>query len=264
MSALANLPRTGRIQKPPRLMVYGPQKIGKSTFAASAPNPIFIQIEDGLDGLTDPETGRPIEIPHFPQAKSLADVKAAVKALLTEEHNFQTLALDSLDWLEPLIEQQACADNNWASIETPGYGKGYKEALTHWRAFFDAMNALRDQRGMAVILIAHSEVKRYDNPMTASYDRHQPKLYKGAGALVQEWADVIGFANWETAVIEEKTTFNATQKKAKGSGRRLLYLEDRPAFMAGSRFRLPPEVPFNWGSFVQAFTAATAPQPQAA
>lgn len=264
MSLADTLPRTGRIQKPPRLMIYGPHKIGKSTFGASAPSPVFIQIEDGLDGLTDPTTGRPIEVPHFPQAQALGDVWSAMNALLTQEHDFKTLSVDSIDWLEALIWKDVCASENVQNIEDIGYGKGYVKALDRWRSFFAGVNRLRDDRGMAIILLAHAEIRKFQNPSGADYDRYGPKLHKSAGALMLEAVDVIGFANWETVVVEEKTGFGGKQTKAKGAGKRLLHLEERPSYLAGSRYRLPPTVDFNWPSFIAAFNQATAPAPAAA
>lgn len=264
MSLLSTLQTTGRIQKPPRLMIYGPQKIGKSTFGASAPSPVFIQIEDGLDGLTDPTTGRPIEVPHFPQASALADIWTAIGALLNEDHQFKTLAVDSLDWLENLIWKDVCATENVQNIEDIGYGKGYVKALDRWRSFLAGMNRLRDDKGMAIVLIAHAEIKKFQNPSGGDYDRYQPKLHAKAGALVQEAVDVIGFANWEAVVVEEKTGFGGKTTKARGSGRRLLHLEERPSYLAGSRYRLPAQTDFNWPSFIAAFNQATAPAAAAA
>ncbi|MDR0869400.1 MAG: ATP-binding protein [Planctomycetaceae bacterium] len=48
MSLLQTI-QTGKAQAPPRLLIYGTEGIGKSTFGASAPKPIFIPTEDGLD-----------------------------------------------------------------------------------------------------------------------------------------------------------------------------------------------------------------------
>lgn len=263
MSTIANLARTGRISKAPRILVYGPHKIGKSTFGAQAPNPIFIPIEDGLDALADPATGAPIEVPMFPQATTYDDVIAAIGTLYNEEHDRQSVTIDSLDWLENLIWKKVCSNAGVKNIEDIGYGKGYVHALDLWRTFLDGCNALRDRKGMAVILLAHAEIKRFDAPdKVSSYDRYQPKLHTKASGLVQEAVDVIGFANYEVVVLKEDVGFKKEVKKATGSGQRLLHLEERPAFLAGSRYRLPATVPFNWASFIAAFNAAAAPAPQ--
>lgn len=257
MSMLDTLQVTGRINKPPRIMIYGPQKIGKSTFAAMAPDPVFIQIEDGLDGLCDPTTKAPLEVSHFPQATTLQDVLDAMRTLLAEEHTFKTLAVDSLDWLEALIWKEVCLKGGVESIEEFGYGKGYVEALSHWRHFLDGLNALRNYKGMALVLLAHAEIKSFNSPTTSNFDRYQPKLHKSASALVQEAVDVIGFVNWETVIVEEKMGFNAVTKKAKGSGKRVLHMEERPAFLAGARYQMPAQIDFSWQAFIEAFNAAT-------
>ncbi|MCK9327228.1 MAG: ATP-binding protein, partial [Bacteroidales bacterium] len=147
--------------KPPRIVVYGPAGVGKTTFGAGAPNPVFIQTEDGLGSITAPA---------FPLARSYGDVMEALNVLLTEEHDYKSVVLDSLDWLEPLVWEATCKRLDVASIEAPGYGKGYVEASQEWRRLFDTLTMLRDKRGMIVILIAHSQVSRVDDPTTAPYD----------------------------------------------------------------------------------------------
>jgi hypothetical protein len=243
--SLAALVKTGKATIPPRVMIYGPHKIGKSTFGASAPSPIFIQIEDGLNA---------IEATAFPQATKFSDVTDAIGVLYNEEHEFKTLVVDSVDWLESLIWKHTATLGEKASIEDFGYGKGYVEALTHWRTFLSGITALRDKKGMATILLAHAHVKRFDAPdKMQSYDRYQPKLHASASALVQEAVDVIGFANFDATVIESKVGFNQTKARAVGTGRRLLHLEERPAYLAGSRYRMPSTIDFSWEAFATAF-----------
>jgi hypothetical protein len=128
-------------------IVYGTHGVGKTSFAASAPSPIFLQTEDGL-GL--------IDRPTFGLLRSFDEVMQAVGSLYSEDHKYQTLVLDSVDHLEPLVWAQVCKDNGWPNIETPGYGKGYVAALDMWRLLIDGLRALRDDRQMSIILIAHS------------------------------------------------------------------------------------------------------------
>lgn len=253
----ALLHNTGELRKPPRIMIYGPQKIGKSTFAALAPDPIFLPTEDGQDALRGPD-GQAIKVPSFPLARSYADVVDYVGMLYSSPHDRKTLALDSVDWLENLIWRRVAEDNKVASIEDIGYGKGYVFALSYWRQILDGLNALRDQRGMAIVLIAHAEIKRFEAPdKTASYDRYVPKLHKAAAAVIQEAVDVIGFANWQVHIAEEKAGFNHTVKRGTGTGQRMLHLEERPAFIAGSRYKLPPSIALSWTDFAAAFATAT-------
>ena len=120
---LSSIRRTKRLRAP-KIVIAGPGKIGKTTFAASAPSAIGILTEDGADA---------VDAAAFPLATSLADVYQAIGTLLNEEHDYQTVFLDSLDWLEPLVHTHVCTQNKWASIEAAGYGKGYIAAAEEWR-----------------------------------------------------------------------------------------------------------------------------------
>jgi hypothetical protein len=163
--------RRGRESKPPRLFIYGQEGVGKSTIGAAAPNPIFVQTEDGLGE---------IDTSKFPLAQTLDDVIAALTALADEPHDFQTIVLDSADWLERLIWDRVRQDFGVRSIEKAdgGYGKGYVHALTYWRQIVGLLNTLRDRRGMIVIVIAHSKVERFEDPENSAYDRYTPRAGK--------------------------------------------------------------------------------------
>lgn len=221
----------------PRVMVYGVEGIGKSTFAANAPSPVFILTEDGLGSL---------QVDHFPLATKYEDVLAAIDSLYTEKHPFKTVALDSLDWLENMI---------WRDVESKhdakelAYGKGAVIAAEKWREILDGFNALRNDKGMAVILIAHTTVKRYDNPETEPYDRFQPKLQDRSNALIREWCDAVLFANYKTVVKKDDVGFNKTVARGVSTGERLLFTNERPAFMAKNRFNLPDSIPLSWDAF---------------
>lgn len=234
---------------PPRIVLFGPHGVGKTTFAAHAPAPILLQTEEGA-GLLD--------VPRFPEvAKSYSTVVEYLMALATQDHQFQTVALDSLDWLEPLVWHEACTRNNWANIESPGFGKGYAAADEVWREFLDAINYLRSSKGMQVILIAHTEIKAYNDPAADPYDRYSIKLQKRASGLVQEWADAVLFANFKTYTSEKDVGFNKKVSKGVGTGERVLYTEERPAFYAKNRYGLSPEISFSYA----AFSAALSNQP---
>ncbi|MGI9159770.1 MAG: ATP-binding protein [Saprospiraceae bacterium] len=234
--------------KPPRIIVYGDAGLGKTTFAVSAPNPVVIQTEDGLGNL--PATA-------FPLARSFEDVMDALGSLYMEEHDFQTLVVDSLDWLEPLIWQRVCMDNKLESIEKMNFGKGYVEAVYHWRSFFDGITALRDAKGMNVIMTAHNEIKRVEDPTLPAYDRHDLKLHKRASAIAEEFADVILFAAMQTNIVTEDAGFNQKRTRTTTTGQRVMHTVGQPAFLAKSRFPLPPMLPLTW----EALADALNPQP---
>ena len=127
---------SGKKPAPRRLMVYGVQGVGKSLFAANAPRPIFIQTEDGLGE---------IACDKFPITTSLADAIGALSELYTEEHPYQTVVIDSLDWLERLIWAEVCRRRNVENIEDIGYSKGYVFALTQWR---EVLEGLTDRKSV--------------------------------------------------------------------------------------------------------------------
>lgn len=234
---------------PPRLVIYGVHGIGKTTWAASAPAPIMLPLEDGLAALP---------VPTFPRPASFGEAMAALGALYTEPHAFQTLIVDTLDWLEPLVWAHTAFVGGKESIEDFGYGKGYIHAAEHWGAFLDGLNALR-ANGMTVICLAHAEIKRFDAPDTEPYDRYQIKLHKRAADVIQEWADVVGFAHYEVHTVSKDTGFNKQVTRGVGVGRRLLALEERPAYYAKNRYSLPAAIPFLKENGFAQFAAACAP-----
>lgn len=246
--------RTVRADKPPRVLIYGPPKIGKTTLAAEFPSPVFIQTEEGTPGGT--------ELTAFPQPETLADVMDSIAALF-DAHDFKTLVVDSLSSLEPLVLAEVCRRNNWPSIEAPGYGKGYVEADLLWREFMLAIAALRRERDMLTVLIAHSEIKRVEDPIVGPLDRFTVQLHKRAVDIVQKEVDVIAFLNYRIAISETKGKFNAVHRKGIGAGERVIHLADRPGFVAGNRHSLLDEVPYKRGEGFSAMFAS-APVAEAA
>lgn len=241
--SLASISKTTRNSLPPRVVVHGAQKVGKSTFAAGAYKPIFLPLEDGLSG---------IETQSFPLLTSFGQVMEAVDSL-TAPNDFGTVVVDSLDWLEPLVWAHACQRNGWKNIEQPGYGKGYIEANADWRLFFDGLNKLRTQYGKAIVLIAHSAVKRFEAPDVEAFDRYELKLQKGPLGLAIEWADIIGFAQEEVSIKKESNGFN-TRARGIGTGRRVLHVNAKPSFIAGNRYGMPDTIDLSWNALMGAMT----------
>jgi hypothetical protein len=232
------------------MLIHGVAGVGKTTFAAEAPKPVFILTEDGLGTL---------DVEHFPLAKSFDDVIGALAALYTEEHAYRTVVIDSVDWLEPLVWARACRDNGWKSVEDAGYGKGYVAALDLWRQYLDGLNALRDERGMTIVQIAHTDIKRFDSPEHDPYDRYVIKLHNRAAALLQEYADIVLFANYRISTVKADVGFNKKVNRALGSGERVIHTAERPAFLAKNRYGLPDSVPLDWTSFAQAMPDSLKP-----
>jgi hypothetical protein len=232
---LNSIRQSSETKLPPRIVIHGPQGVGKTTFAAGAELPIFIPTEDGLAG---------VDVPAFPLATKFVHVKEALAALAKAE--FKTLVIDSADWLEALIHKQTCQEHSMDSLESFGYGKGYMLALDHWRELLRWLDWFRVEKGITVILIAHSEVRRFDSPETDSFDRYQIKLHKLAAAILTEWADIVGFANWMIVTSTTDIGFGNTRTRGHSNGQRVLHLEERPSHTAKSRFPIPAQIELDW------------------
>lgn len=236
----------GRVQKPHRIVLYGPEGIGKSTFGAGAPSPIFLPVEEGTNHL---------DVARFPKAETWREAREAVRTLITEKHEYQTLVLDTLDALEPLlwrymIERDKYADEKQKTvlrdIESYGFGKGYAKALEDWRGLLKDLEAV-SAKGMHIVLLAHSQVKPFKNPAGEDYDRYELKIHAKAAGLFKEWCDSLLFANYETFAKKDQAT-----KRVRGidTGARLIFTERRAAYDAKHRGNLPDQLPLSWQDFV--------------
>lgn len=238
---------TGKEQTPPRVLLYGQEGIGKSTFAASSPGCLFLQTEDGLSE---------IDCSKLPLCTSYDEAVQQLKAVRDGEHEFRTLCIDSADWMERLIWDKVCQDYGVKSIEKAdgGYGKGFTYALTYWREIVKLLNEIRSKRGMAIILIAHSAVVRFEDPEHAAYDRYQPRLHKSANSLLTEWADAVLFATRRMRV--DSTTGKAAPVGADG-GERIIRTVGSPACIAKNRYSLPSEMSLSWQAFMDGMKAGS-------
>jgi hypothetical protein len=235
----------------------GTEGVGKSTWGNSAPAPVFVQTEDGLDAL---DVNASFEI-----AKTLQDVIDAIGVLIAEEHSFKTVVVDTADWLEHLIHRQIAAQNNVDAIEKIPYGKGYKFALEEWRKVLEGLDLLRNDKEMIVVILAHVKIKRFEDPTADAYDRYLLDLHDSAASLLTEWCDVLGFASHAIATKTTDAGFNRKVTRGVGSGERILHLEERPGFVAKNRYGLPPSIAFpksgGWQVFDTAMNAAQQGKP---
>lgn len=256
--------KRGVIHEPYRYFLYGPEGVGKSSLAADAPDSIFIdtdrgsgrldvvryQFRDGSDG-------------HI--VLSLAEVYGAIDDLLANEHTYKTLVLDTADALEALLWKHVCeaAPANKQgikpkSIEDFGYGKGYQVALDEWRSMLHRLDTLRLRRGMDIVLLGHSLVKTFKNPITEDYDRFRPKLDDRALGLLREWCDVIGFVSFED--FGGKITGLGERPRGWSSGRRVIHLSHHAAWDAKTRLPMPDEIDLQferpWAPFAAAVAAS--------
>jgi hypothetical protein len=248
--------RRGQDIKPPRIFVYGVEGIGKSTFAAGAPSPIFLQTEDGQGAL---------DVARFPMIERIDHIRQALATLYTEKHDFQTAVLDSADWLEQIVAREIEAKFDAKEL---AYGKAAVKQAEIWQELLGGFNALRNDKGMAVILIGHSQIKRFDSPETEPYDRYSPKLQERSNALVREWSDAVLFANYRTVVKKSEVGFNKEVARGITTGERLLHTTEKPAYMAKNRYAFPDTLSLSWDAISNAIAGrvipAEEPQPLAA
>jgi len=222
--------------RPLRVLLYGVEGVGKSTFAAQAPDPVFLCPEDGTSNL---------DIARFPTPRSWADVLEAVRVLTYEEHDYQTLVIDTLDWLEPLCQEHVCMVTGVAHIDDIAYGKGYAEVVEQWRHLLGRLEMLVRNRRMNVVLLAHSTTKRLENA-DGLYDRFQLKIYERAADLLRGWCDAILFARRERIQLN-RPNLPRTPPEA-----RLVHVESSTGWEARNCFHLPSLLPLDWDEFATA------------
>lgn len=246
-----NMPLTsitrGKLEKPPRVLLYGVEKIGKSTFGASAPNPIFLCAEDGTSEL---------DVARFPEPAHWEEARYALDTLRRSPHDYKTLVLDTLDWLEPLCWREVCRKGGKLAIEDFDYGKGFVAALDTWRDFLSDLDELRSERGMTIVLLAHSWVRSFNNPEGENFDRYEMKLHAKTGALLKEWCDAVLFATYETFTHEKKG-----KVKGVASGARIIHTQRMAAWDAGNRYDLPETIPLDWDAFADGMKARAPEDP---
>jgi len=231
--SLADIKRS--VSGAPRIVIYGVPGIGKTTFAASADNPVFLPVEDGCGELN---------VPAFPKPQNYQEVLEAISELVNGEHSYKTFVLDALDKLEPMLWAHVCAQHGKKNIEDFGYGKGYTIALAEWRNLLDGFDALRD-RGMTVVLVAHSAIVKIEPPETDPYDRYQMRLHKTADAAICDWADAVLFAMYKVTTIASGGK-DSERRRGISDGSRVCYTTERAMWRAKNRYRLPDQMPLDW------------------
>lgn len=243
---------SGKITKPQKVVIYGPEGIGKSTFAAQFPKPLFIDTEGSTSHL---------EVDRLPRPTSWQMLRQYIKDLKGDTMGYQTMVIDTADWAERLCEEAVCQSNGKVGIEDFSYGKGYTYVKEEFGRLLDSLSDLIDA-GMNVVLTAHSIIRKFELPEeTGAYDRYELKLGQKAGnqcaALAKEWADMVLFANYKEIVITTKDN-----KKKVSGGKRVMYTSHNPCWDAKNRHGLADELPFDYQEIAHCIPdTAPAPEP---
>lgn len=238
---------TGKVQKPYFMVLYGPSGIGKTTFAAQAEKTLITGPEEGSNN---------IDVARAPKAESFEDQMNIIRELRNEKHKFKTLAVDSLGALEPLVWEAVCKMDGSKTIEQAqgGYGKGFVMANKLWQQMINELFALRDEKGMNIICIAHSLVKSFNDPLLPQpYDRYLLNMNEKAAALWTREVDFLGFTNYE---IFLKIGQTEKRNKAFTEGKRILYTQRQPGFEAKNRLGLPEEIELDFEVFEREMKSA--------
>lgn len=243
----------GKRARAQRVVIYGPEGIGKSSFAAQFPEPLFIDTEGSTDNM---DVARMDDKP-----TSYTMLKNQIAFVKANPTCCKTLIIDTIDWAESLIVEDVCAQHGKKGIEDFGYGNGYTYVREEMGRF---LNLLQDliEVGINIVLTAHAQMRKFEQPdEMGAYDRYELKLGKKTSSqtapLVKEWADMVLFANYKTVVM----TTDTKKKKATG-GQRVIYTQHHPAWDAKNRHGLPEEIPLDYGAIAHIFENSPVEQPQ--
>ena len=238
MSVLSKIKRGGE-SLPPRILLSGPEGIGKSTFAAAAPSPLFISQEQGLTGLDHVARITP---------ESYADVTGVIDELTSKPSEFKTIVIDTTDWLERSIHAFVCKRDGQQNIEGYGFGKGYKVAEFELSGLLAKLDTLRERQKMGVILLSHVQIKTFTQPGGEQWDRYEMKGHKGVTGILREWPDACLFAVYE--VFKSKAAGGRNEKTVGGG--RIIHTTWSPGWDAKNRLSLPETLDLSWEAFSEA------------
>ena len=215
--------------KPSRIAMYAVEGIGKTTLAATFPKPLFLDTEEGSD-YVDADSYA---------TKSIEDLDAAIKYLTTEQHEYETVVVDTLDYFEQVLGDNLCKARGWSDLSAPGYGEGHialEAEMLKLLLKFDTVIAA----GIHVVFVVHAVVKPFTDPtIGSSYDRFQMQLAKRSEPLVKGNVDHLLFINYDTMVLEKKKDFGGTDKKGARGKERICHTQRSAAFDAKCRADVP-------------------------
>lgn len=238
---------TGKIDRALKVVAYGSEGIGKTTFAAAFPEPLFIDTEGGTSHLNVRRIDRP---------QPWEELIAIIREVASTPNVCRTLVLDTADWAEALCVTHVCQKYKQNSIESFGYGKGYTYLGEEFMRLLSALDEVI-AAGIHVVVTAHAKMRKFEQPdEQGAYDRWEMKLSKQAAPLLKEWSDMLLFLNYKTYVV----TTEANSKKAQG-GKRVIYTSHHPCWDAKNRHSLPEEIDLDFANISHLFNAKSIKTP---
>lgn len=234
---------------PDRIVLYGVEGVGKTTWAAQAKKPVFLCAEDGIRNLEATK----LLSPTGEAIRSWPDVTGALEDLLKEPHDFETLVIDTADWLEPIIKNEVVAAHFEASeAKFDAFGRGYNMALTYWRKLLDLLDRLRSDRRMEVVILAHAQLRAEESPSIGVEVKRYGMKIKGSekcspSALMSEWCDSLLFATFEEMKRESETG----KVKGNPTGRRVVKTQRGMMWSAKTRWKIPAEIPLSYEAYAK-------------
>lgn len=242
----------GKLPGAKKIVIYGPEGIGKSTFASRFPEPVFIDTEGST---------KDMDVARFPKASSWQMLQEQVKYVKTHSGTCRTLVIDTADWAETLCINDILNKNQKSSIEEFGYGKGYVYIQEEFGRMLNILEEVTDA-GIHVVLTAHAKMRKFEQPdELGAYDRWEMKLSKNVAPIVKEWADILLFANYKTLVYNvDGQGAQKGRNKAQG-GKRVMYTTHHPCWDAKNRYNLPDELPFDYQPIKHIIESAVQKEP---
>lgn len=237
-----------RKPSPPRIILYGTPKVGKTTFCANIQDSLFLDVEGGTGHL-------PVMRVEKDQLDSFDDVIKVLEAVLTQDHSIGTLVIDSVDFLEKVLQRQVAAEHGVSEYGKIGYGKGPVSLANIWRTITQKLDQIRQDKGIAIVMIAHETLKKVNDPATDQYDKYTLAMENKSVEHLEAWADIIMFAKEEIYTSKAKQGFVDKVKATRGE--RMLYTMDSPQYLAGNRYGLPAEILFTWEAFSEEMSKLT-------
>ena len=225
-----------KVMTPLKMLIYGYNGVGKSTFASKAKNPIFLDLEGNVDHLSVDK--QPLS--------NYDDVCQFIDALIRQDHDYKTVVIDSIDKLEIMITDKV---NSLPKSET-NYGQGYVKLSKEIHDFLAKLDTLRNIKKTNIIMIGHSTVERCENPLTQVYDKYDLRVNKRFASPICDWSQCILFAVNDVTFEETEKIGFKERERVRTSDRRIIYTMGNTAFLAKNVYNLPTKIPMDWNEFI--------------